>query len=76
MTPLDMAVYLADKIEPTRPSYPLLDKVRMLSAFSLEKAMLASMEGTAAYVTSKGGRPLHPHSLQTIAWLKTLKENK
>ena len=74
MTRLDMVVYLADKIEPTRASYPLLDRVRMLSLASLEKAMLASMEGTASYVTKKGGKPLHPQTNATIAWLKTLPE--
>ncbi len=69
MTPLDMVVYLADKIEPTRESYPTLEKVRILSKLSLEKAMLASMEGTRDYVR-KGDKPMHPQTLETIAWLK------
>ncbi|MCH5286095.1 MAG: bis(5'-nucleosyl)-tetraphosphatase (symmetrical) YqeK [Christensenellaceae bacterium] len=69
MSRLDMAVFLADKIEPTRPSYPTLDRVRMLAEFSLEKAMIASIEGTAAYVR-KGGKTMHPASLRTLAWLK------
>ena len=69
MSPLAMAVYLADKIEPTRPSYPELDRVRMLAEFSLEKAMIASLESTAAYVR-KGGKALHPATMRTLAWLK------
>lgn len=69
MTPLDMVVYLADKIEPTRASYPTLEKVRMLAQLSLERALLCSMEGTRAYVR-KGDKPLHPQTLETIAWLK------
>ena len=70
MGKLDMAVFLADKIEPTRPSYPELDRVRMLAEFSLEKAMIASLESTEAYVR-KRGKTVHPASLHTLAWLKT-----
>ncbi len=69
MTRLDMVVYLADKIEPTRESYPTLEKVRMLAQLNLERALLASMEGTRAFVR-KGGKPLHPQTLETMAWLK------
>jgi len=75
MTKLDMAVYLADKIEPTRQSYPLLDMVRVMARLSLERAMTASMEGTANYVR-KGGKPLHPMTLDTLRWLKTLPESQ
>lgn len=71
MTKLDMVVYLADKIEPTRTAYPLLDTVRRLAQFSLEKAMLSSLEGTAQYV-KKSGKPLHPSTLHTLQWLRTL----
>lgn len=74
MTRLDMAVYLADKIEPTREEYPLLNKVRLMAQLSLEKAMLLSIEGTSKYV-KKGGKALHPATLETIAWLHTLPGN-
>ena len=73
MTKLDMVVFLADKIEPTREEYPTLQKVRMLAPLSLERAMLASREGTAAYVKS-GSHPLHPQSMRTMEWLRTLPE--
>ncbi len=73
MTKLDMVVFLADKIEPTREDYPSLQKVRMLAPLSLERAMLASLEGTASYVKS-GPRPLHPQSVRTMEWLRTLPE--
>ena len=69
MTRLAMAVYLADKIEPTRPGYPELDRVRMLAELSLEKAMIASIESTVAYVKGRG-KALHPATLRTLAWLK------
>ena len=70
MTRLDMVVYLADKTEPTRESYPTLDKVRMLSTLSLEKAMMASMEGTVNHV-QKGDKKVHPQTMETLAWLKS-----
>lgn len=73
MTPLDMVVYLADKIEPTRAAYPLLDKVRMMAPLSLEKALLTSMDGTVSHV-QHGGKKVHPQTLKTLAWLKTLPE--
>lgn len=69
MTKLDMIVYLADKIEPTRKTSPLLEHVRALARLSLPQAMIASMEGTAAYV-KKGGKPLHPMTLRTLEWLR------
>lgn len=65
MTTLDMIIYLADKIEPTRESYPLLEQVRTLAQQNLPQAMIVSMEGTAAYV-KKGGKPLHPMSVKTL----------
>jgi hypothetical protein len=42
-------------------------------SLSLERALLMSLEGTAAYVRSRG-KYLHPRTQETIAWLKTLPE--
>ena len=71
MSPLAMAVWLADTIEPTRAPYPLLDKVRMLAGLSLEKAMIVSLEGTLQHVRKKGDA-VHPATTDTLAWLKSL----
>ena len=71
MSRLSMCVCLADSIEPTRESYPLLENVRILSELSLERALLMSLEGTADFVRSRG-KYLHPRTQETIAWLKTL----
>lgn len=71
MTRLDMAVWLADAIEPTRAPYPLLDELRQLAEVSLERAILTSLENTARYVRKKG-HALHPATQHTIDWLKTL----
>ena len=73
MSRLAMCVCLADYIEPTRASHPLLEKVRAMSTLSLERALLLSLEGTSDYVRSKG-KFLHPRTQNTIAWLKTLPE--
>lgn len=71
MSQLAMAVWLADTIEPTRAPYPLLDKTRMLSGLSLEKAMITSLEGTLQHVRKKGEN-VHPATAETLNWLKTL----
>ena len=74
MSRFDMAVYLADKIEPGRPAYPALTRVRMLAPLSLEKAMVYSIERTVEYERGKG-HALHPQSLETLEWLKSQPEN-
>ena len=71
MSRLAMCVCLADYIEPTRGSNPLLETVRALSGLSLERALLMSLEGTAGYVRSRG-KYLHPRTQETIDWLKSL----
>ena len=70
MNKLDMVVYLADKIEPGRAPYPLLDQVRAAAQLSLPRAMLLSLEGTAKYV-KKGGKPLHPTTQAVVDWLRS-----
>ena len=70
MTELDMAVFLADKIEPSRAPYTFAGagagRCRALPASGY--AML-SLEGTAKYV-KKGGKPLHPASQAVADWLR------
>lgn len=69
MSPLAMCICLADFIEPNREPFPLLEDVRRLAATSLDRALLLSLEGVAAHVSSKG-KKLHPRTLNTIDWLK------
>lgn len=71
MSQLDMAVYLADKIEPTRKDYPTLAAVRALAQQSLKKALRLSLEGTIRHV-KKGGRSQHPATEETLSWLRSL----
>lgn len=75
MSPLAMCVCLADFIEPDRKPFPGLDEIRSLADTSLEKALLLSLERTADHVRS-GGKILHSRTLNTIAWLKTLRAVK
>lgn len=74
MSRLDMAVWLADTIEPTRTPYPLLEEVRAAAESSLERAMLLSLEGTLRHVQKKGDA-VHPATLETIRWLRTLPQS-
>ncbi len=71
MSRLAMCVCLADFMEPNREPFPLLNEVRLLAEVSLEKALLLSLEGVADHVRSKG-KLLHPRTLDTIEWLKSL----
>ena len=71
MSRLAMCVCLADYIEPNREPFPALEETRRLAAYSLEKALLLSLESTMAHVQSKG-RFLHPWTAETVAWLRSL----
>lgn len=71
MSRLAMCVCLADSIEPLREDYPGLKESRILSETSLERALLFSLERTSEYVLSRG-QFLHPRTLETIRWLRTL----
>lgn len=71
MLPLDMIVFLADKIEPSRKSYPALEKVRSLAQKNLASALRYSLESTLTYVRSQNAEP-HPLTQQVADWLKRI----
>ena len=75
MLPLDMIVYLSDKIEPSRRSYPALEEVRALAQKDLAAAMRHSLESTLAYVRSQNTEP-HPLTQQVADWLKRIAKNE
>lgn len=75
MLPLDMIVYLADKIEPSRRSYPALEEVRALAQKDLAAAMRYSLESTLDYVRSQNTEP-HPLTQQVADWLKRIAKNE
>lgn len=71
MLPLDMVIYLADKIEPSRRAYPALETVRQLAEKSLVEAMRYSLHSTLTYIQSHHNTP-HPSTQQTAEWLERL----
>ncbi len=68
MLPLDMIVFLADKIEPSRRSYPALENVRGLAEEDLVAATRYSLESTLEYVTRQKTMP-HPLTRRVADWL-------
>lgn len=68
MTPLDMVVYVADKIEPSR-EYDGLDEIRSAAYRNLALAMLMVMRHSAEY-TLKSGRSLNPATGEVMRWLE------
>ncbi len=68
MLPVDMIVYLSDKIEPSRRTYPVLEEVRSLAKEDLGKALLHSLDSTIEYVRSQDTEP-HPMTQKVADWL-------
>ena len=68
MGPLALAVYVADKIEPSR-DYPSVGRLRELAKIDLREAAAEALKRTRAY-NEERGRPTHPSSLQTLEWLE------
>ena len=68
MTPLALALYVADKIEPGR-DYPSVGRLRELAREDLYGAAAESLRRTHAH-NEERGRPTHPASLQTLKWLE------
>ncbi len=72
MTALDMIIYLADVIEPSRRNFPGLEEIRTLAQTDLSGAVLLSMQRTRTYVLSRG---LH-FCTQTEAAMRELAQIK
>lgn len=70
MLPIDMIVYLADKIEPSRKPYPGLQETRELAQKSLVKALRYS----ASHFVESADIKLHPNTTAMLDWLSRLPE--
>jgi nicotinate-nucleotide adenylyltransferase len=57
MTKLEKIVYLADFIEPNRPSYPGLEELRAEAYRDLDRAVRMAAESTMRYVRQRGLEP-------------------
>jgi len=75
MMPLDMILFLADKIEPSRFLYPALTEVRALAEQNLVAAMECMLQSTLRHVTAQKAIP-HPSTRQVADWLTRLDTQK
>lgn len=62
MSPLDKIIFLADMIEPSRDMYPDLERLRQLSRYDLDQAMLLGLESTIRYCLERRV-VLHPSTV-------------
>ncbi|MBE0601836.1 MAG: nicotinate (nicotinamide) nucleotide adenylyltransferase [Firmicutes bacterium] len=69
MKDMEMAVFLADKIEPYREHIPELDSIRLLAETDLYRATYEMLVHSKAYLL-KTHRQLHPDTDQTIRWMR------
>ncbi len=67
MGTLALVLYVADKIEPGR-DYPSVERLRKISRQDLPEAAAESLRRTIAH-NEERGRPTHPASRETLAWL-------
>ena len=72
---VDDAVYLADKIEPSRRSYPALEEVRTMAETDLLAATIRSLRSTLDYVAQRGGTA-HPATRRALEWLERMQREK
>jgi predicted HD superfamily hydrolase involved in NAD metabolism len=68
MGPLALVLYVADKIEPAR-DYPSVERLRNLSREDLHEAAAEALRRAIAH-NEERGRPTHPTSRETLAWLE------
>jgi predicted HD superfamily hydrolase involved in NAD metabolism len=68
MGPVALVLYVADKIEPAR-EYPSVERLRNLSREDLHGAAAESLRRSIAH-NEERGRPIHPASRETLAWLE------
>ena len=68
MGPLSLVLYVADKIEPAR-DYPSVENLRRLAREDLRGAAAESLRRAIAH-NEERGRPTHPASAETLAWLE------
>jgi predicted HD superfamily hydrolase involved in NAD metabolism len=72
MGPLSLVLYVADKVEPAR-DYPSVGRLRRLSREDLRGAAAESLRRSIAH-NEERGRPTHPASIETLAWLEKTEE--
>lgn len=69
MSRLEMVLYVADAIEPTR-SYPGIEEIREAARRDLEEATLKAVDSVIRFVLDQGWL-MHVYTIQTRNWLLT-----
>lgn len=72
MSPLALAVYVADKIEPGR-DYPSVGGFRELAERDLYEAAASILRATEAHNENRG-KSTHPDSQSMLAWLERIRD--
>ncbi|WPX09952.1 bis(5'-nucleosyl)-tetraphosphatase (symmetrical) YqeK [Anaerocellum danielii] len=67
MSKLEMIIYVADLIEPSR-QFEQVERLRKKSFEDLEKAVVMAMDNTLKYVIERGGL-IHPNTIYARNWL-------
>lgn len=68
MTVLEKVVFLADAIEPNRPTAPYIEELRALAHEDLDKACRRAYDHTFDYLL-RTGQPIHPQAAAARNWL-------
>lgn len=68
MSPLALALYVADKIEPDR-DHPGVETLRKLALKDLRKAAMVALDRSISH-NEERGRPTHPRSYEALEWLE------
>ncbi len=71
MSPLELCIFVADYIEPTREPFPGLTQARDVAQISLPHAALMELYGTRDYLAAKG-KEFSPLGRMTIEDLETI----
>lgn len=73
MTRLEKIIYMADYIEPTR-NFDGVEELRRLAYLDLDQAMILGLEMSLNELSQRGAE-LHPRSVETLAWLRSLRNS-
>lgn len=76
MSTLEMILFLADKIEPSRKPYPALETIRSLARANLKEAVLVSLRSTMDHVSATQSEPPHPMTQRVCEWVQNELKNE
>lgn len=74
MSRLEKIIYMADYIEPTR-DFDGVEELRRLAYLDLDQAMILGLEMSLNELSQRGAE-LHPRSVSTLTWLRSMRNNR